>query len=411
MAKNPVRNDRWIESRPGYAHGLPEFLPDGKSQTKLLSKGAGKTALREKKRNRTLNSADRYLLKHLFDLYETNPFKRGDLDAGRVGRLLGREIHFASDHPDLLSPETLLRIQTPPSSRAEVRISPPSKPPRQYRYGDKPTWELVLEAVQELGQPVSASDVSRHMEAKILGFARGNVGPDLSVLSVNCPSRGHHSPNSSPRRTDSGSKYDRLFKSGRGQNARFVIYQPELHGVWELADLGRGILSPQFVQTIDAHELAEARISSEGEDLFGDDTRRRSLAAIVQREGQPAFRRELLSTYRNTCVISGCTIADLLEAAHIVPYQGMQSNSAANGLLLRADLHKLFDLHMLSIDPQTMTVRLSPALLESEYACFDGVRIRPPHHPDWRPRPAALHHHRDRCSWLNADPHGCPLTD
>src|SRR5271155_3471993 len=43
----------------------------------------------------------------------------------------------------------------------------------------------------------------------------------------------------------------------------------------------------------------------------------------------------------------------LLEAAHISPYRGLQSNHPQNGLLLRADLHSLFDLGMLAVDPLT----------------------------------------------------------
>ena len=411
MSKQVATIHEWAESQPGYGHGLPEFFPGDAKQTKLLSKGAGKTALRAKQRNRPLNDADSYLLNHLVKRYGTKPFKRGDLDAGRVGWLLGHEIFFVDNQPDLLSPETLLCIRVPSTPAGESDKSSRVKTPRQYRYGDKRTWELVFEAVKELGRPVSARDVSKHMEAKIPEFAMSNVGPDLSMLSVNCPSRGHYAPNRTSRRTDSGNKYDKLFKIQRGPDARFTIYDPELHGVWELVDLGKGVLSPQFVQTTDTQEVVDARDAAENEELFDGDTRHRTLAAIVQREGQPQFRRELLSTYGNACVISGCMVTALLEAAHIVPYQGQKSNITTNGLLLRADLHKLFDLHMLSIDPDTHTVRLSPALKDSEYSCFEGIKIRRPHLPDRTPLAAALQHHRSRCSWLNAKPDGSPLTD
>src|ERR1700722_13744752 len=41
----------------------------------------------------------------------------------------------------------------------------------------------------------------------------------------------------------------------------------------------------------------------------------------------------------------------VLEAAHITPYMGASTNSLLNGLLLRADIHTLFNLGLISIDP------------------------------------------------------------
>jgi len=49
-------------------------------------------------------------------------------------------------------------------------------------------------------------------------------------------------------------------------------------------------------------------------------------------------------------LISGCNVQEALEAAHIRPYSECGTNKIANGLLLRADLHTLFDLHLMSLD-------------------------------------------------------------
>jgi predicted restriction endonuclease len=123
------------------------------------------------------------------------------------------------------------------------------------------------------------------------------------------------------------------------------------------------------------------------------------------------FRQALLNAYGCSCAISGCTIEVLLEAAHIVPYRGAQTNIVANGLLLRADLHKLFDLHLLCIDPDTRIIQLSGELKDSEYSRFDNVRLRAPIEPHMAPLTAALKHHYERCSWLKADSNGMPLDD
>ncbi|WP_336979879.1 HNH endonuclease signature motif containing protein [Altererythrobacter fulvus] len=55
--------------------------------------------------------------------------------------------------------------------------------------------------------------------------------------------------------------------------------------------------------------------------------------------------------YEGRCAISGCDVREVLEAAHIMPYLGEETNDVRNGLLLRADLHTLFDLGLLKIGP------------------------------------------------------------
>jgi hypothetical protein len=64
----------------------------------------------------------------------------------------------------------------------------------------------------------------------------------------------------------------------------------------------------------------------------------------------------------------------VLEAAHIKPYRGEQDNHPENGLLLRSDIHTLFDLDLLGIDPDRMEVELHPSLTE-EYGELAGVQI------------------------------------
>ena len=60
---------------------------------------------------------------------------------------------------------------------------------RQYRYGDKATWDMVGDAVVAMGRPVSTAEVRDYLVARVPDFRTNNLGPDLSVLSVNCFSR------------------------------------------------------------------------------------------------------------------------------------------------------------------------------------------------------------------------------
>ena len=74
---------------------------------------------------------------------------------------------------------------------------------------------------------------------------------------------------------------------------------------------------------------------------------------IRRRSGQPRFRRELLERYGETCQISGCTVVRVLQAAHIQPHgYGEGTNHVLNGLLLRSDIHTLYDRHLITLEPQ-----------------------------------------------------------
>lgn len=100
--------------------------------------------------------------------------------------------------------------------------------------------------------------------------------------------------------------------------------------------------------------------------------RYRVLAAIVRRRRQPAFRKALLDAYGGPCAMTGCDVPDALEATHIHPYLGNTSNSVNNCLLLRADIHIIFDLYIAAINPDSLPISLAPALQESSYGDLQG---------------------------------------
>jgi hypothetical protein len=127
-----------------------------------------------------------------------------------------------------------------------------------------------------------------------------------------------------------------------------------------------------------------------------DDARRRTAQAIVQRQGQPGFRLALLRAYGSRCCITGFDAVQALEAAHIHPYLGPKTNHASNGLLLRADLHALFDQGLIGIDPATMAVIIAPALYQTAYADLSGVKVSTPTRAADAPSKAALTWHRQQ---------------
>lgn len=110
---------------------------------------------------------------------------------------------------------------------------------------------------------------------------------------------------------------------------------------------------------------------------------------IRLRRGQKEFRDKLLAAYGRKCAVTRCRIEGLLEAAHIQPYSVARNNDVSNGLLLRADIHTLFDLNLLFIDSR-LTVRLAPEILESDYKRYDGLPIAEPSRPSEVPNRDAL---------------------
>ncbi|MCT8164072.1 HNH endonuclease [Pseudomonas sp. 165] len=108
--------------------------------------------------------------------------------------------------------------------------------------------------------------------------------------------------------------------------------------------------------------------------LRADQRQVRSQATVV-RPRQGNFRASLLQRYGGACCITGCKVDTLLEAAHIIPYRGDQTDDASNGLLLRVDLHRLFDAHLVTINPGTFTVEVASAIQDAEYRAYHGKTL------------------------------------
>ncbi|MGE3152668.1 MAG: HNH endonuclease [Nitrospiraceae bacterium] len=70
------------------------------------------------------------------------------------------------------------------------------------------------------------------------------------------------------------------------------------------------------------------------------------------RLGQGAFRVLVTEAYVRRCAVTGERTLPALEAAHIKPFSKSGPNLTVNGLLMRSDLHKLFDLGYISVTPQ-----------------------------------------------------------
>jgi 5-methylcytosine-specific restriction protein A len=135
-------------------------------------------------------------------------------------------------------------------------------------------------------------------------------------------------------------------------------------------------------------EANRAGIENEAKyDPTDDDQRKVIERQIRERRGQQHFRDILRERHGDRCLVTGCTVLAVLEAAHIKPYRGEQDNHPENGLLLRSDIHTLFDLDLLGIAPDRLQVELHPSL-RTEYGNLVGLQLGCP--PDHRPSSEAL---------------------
>jgi len=77
------------------------------------------------------------------------------------------------------------------------------------------------------------------------------------------------------------------------------------------------------------------------------------------------------------CAITGTSEISVLEAAHIIPYaeRFADRDKLENGLLLRSDIHKLFDAHLISINPTTRKVEVSDCIESPDYLSLHGAAV------------------------------------
>ncbi|MCB9047416.1 MAG: HNH endonuclease [Chitinophagales bacterium] len=107
-----------------------------------------------------------------------------------------------------------------------------------------------------------------------------------------------------------------------------------------------------------------------------DDIEELQIFARKVRRGQPAFKNALLKNYSNKCCITGCEILEVLDACHIEPHSQSGINQVDNGLLLRTDIHSLFDANLLFISPKDYSIHLDKSLRNSEYKNLHGKIIK-----------------------------------
>jgi putative restriction endonuclease len=130
------------------------------------------------------------------------------------------------------------------------------------------------------------------------------------------------------------------------------------------------------------------------------ETRYGKPSIVLPRLGQGSFRVLVTDAYERRCAVSAERTLPALDAAHIKPYATAGDHRIDNGLLLRRDLHALFDRGYITVTPEHK-IEISRRIREEfengrDYYQFDGKTLRMPGDPRHAPS-------REFLAWHNAN--------
>lgn len=104
---------------------------------------------------------------------------------------------------------------------------------------------------------------------------------------------------------------------------------------------------------------------------------------VRPRLGQGAFRAIVTDAYERRCAVTGEKTLPVLEAAHVQPYSAGGPHEVSNGLLLRSDLHRLYDLGYVTVEPDERRLLVSRRIRDEfdngkHYYALEGTTVRAP---------------------------------
>ncbi len=122
-------------------------------------------------------------------------------------------------------------------------------------------------------------------------------------------------------------------------------------------------------------------------------------AAQKVRIGQASFRMLVTNAYANRCAVTGEPTITVLEAAHIQDYSQQGPHHVQNGLLLRADLHKLLDGGLMTVTPDHR-IEIAQAIRDKVDNASDYIGLHG-RYLSLLPRDSKQHPHKQFLSWHN----------
>lgn len=159
--------------------------------------------------------------------------------------------------------------------------------------------------------------------------------------------------------------WSRNIVRGKGYDAR----SGEGRRVWQQLEAAVGLAARS---AIPASPYEPQRVA----ERFGGPT------VVYPRLGQGTFRVLVTDLYERRCAVTGERTLPVLEAAHIRPFAANGPHEPRNGVLLRSDIHTLFDRGYVTVTPE-LRFEVSGRIREEwengrDYYALHGRRIRPP---------------------------------
>jgi putative restriction endonuclease len=117
------------------------------------------------------------------------------------------------------------------------------------------------------------------------------------------------------------------------------------------------------------------------------------------RLGQGSFRILVTDAYDRRCAVTNERTLPALDAAHIKPYSDSGEHRVENGLLMRRDIHALFDRGYVTVSPG-LDLEVSRRIREEfengrDYYRLHGSPIRPPANTLHRPSEEYIKWHNE----------------
>jgi hypothetical protein len=175
----------------------------------------------------------------------------------------------------------------------------------------------------------------------------------------------------------------RAFYANTWTEAARPVFRTELEEIIKTRDTFNAIRPldrdklPEFLDTISGRDvdLVMDIGEKEVEIILGGHVE----ATVRRRRGQREFRFKLMERFGEICAFSGEQPPQVLEAAHINSFAQTGEHHLNGGLLLRRDIHSLFDANLISVNPESWKIQIAPRLQSFEtYRPLNGRSLLVP---------------------------------
>ena len=174
--------------------------------------------------------------------------------------------------------------------------------------------------------------------------------------------------------------FDRAFAHAPGAKILNALNKYRLERIWRVTEDDREVLEELIAYTGGIqgsyHKDPIAEALERKKDEIEGELQQRKQAWIKPRPEQAEFRKQSVERHSGRCVFTGNGVKEALEAAHVIPHTGAaEFERPENNLLLRRDIHALFDLFLISIDADSGKIVISPDLNGSPYEDLRGKAV------------------------------------